>query len=385
VSYAALVMGGGLAGSMAALELARAGRSVVLVEKSKGPHDKVCGEFLSRESLHYLRRHNVDLLALGAVPIKAVRLITKSFAEQADLPFAAMSLTRRRLDEELLRLAIAAGVEVHRGAFVDGLDQEDGTWSAHLRDGRVFQASRAILATGKHDLRGRARPQGTHRGLVGFKMYYRLTADQAAELGYTVELILFPGGYAGLQPVEHGAANLCLLVHEDRLRQAGSNWTGLLQHLQEHSPHLAKRLQGATPLLDAPLAAASIPYGHMQRTAPDDLWRVGDQAAVIPSFCGDGMAIALHSGALAATHLLQGMSADAYQRRLHGQLATRLWAATRLSQMLVSWPQAAGIVRAFPALLAHIALMTRIPDKALTTAEPAEARLAIIPSGGRRD
>jgi flavin-dependent dehydrogenase len=368
VSYDALVVGGGLAGGIAALELARTGRRVVLVEKSKGPHDKVCGEFLSRESLHYLKRHNVDLPAMGAVPIESVRLITKTFAEQAKLPFAAMSLTRKRLDEELLRLAAAASVEIHRGSFVDELKQADGTWSAHLRDGRVLRASHALLATGKHDLRGRARPQGTHRGLVGFKMYYRLTANQASALGHAVELILFRGGYAGLQPVEHGAANLCLLVHEDRLRQAGSNWAGLLQHLQEHSPHLAKRLQGATPLLNAPLATASIPYGHLQRTAPDDLWRVGDQAAVIPSFCGDGMAIALHSGALAAAHLLQGRSADAYQRRLYGQLATRLWAATKLSQMLVSWPQAAGIVRVFPALLAHIALMTRIPDKALTTA-----------------
>ena len=363
----ALVIGGGLAGSMAALELARAGRHVVLVEKSKGPHDKVCGEFLSRESLHYLKRHKVDLLALGAVPIESVRLITKHFAGQAELPFAAMSLTRRKLDEELLRLAALTGVEVHRNACVNSLEREGSTWSAYLRDGRVLQARHALLATGKHDLRGWTRPQGTHRGLVGFKMYYRLTADQALELGHAVELILFPGGYAGLQPVEQGAANLCLLIHEDRLRQAGSNWAGLLAHLLEHSPGLAKRLRGATPLLGAPLAAASIPYGHMQRTASDDLWRVGDQAAVIPSFCGDGMAIALHSGALAAAHLLQGHTADAYQRRLHQQLSLRLWAATRLSQALVSRPQVAGLVRVFPALLAHIALVTRIPDSALLT------------------
>lgn len=360
-------MGGGLAGSMVALELARAGRRVVLLEKSKGPHDKVCGEFLSRESLHYLARHNVDLPALGAVPIRSLRLVTRHFSEETELPFAAMSLTRRRLDEELLRLASSTGVEVCRGAHVDRLEREGSAWCAHLRDGRPLRTTNAFLATGKHDLRGWGRPQGTHRGLVGFKMYYRLTAEQSAELGNAVELVLFPGGYAGLQPVENGAANLCLLVDERQLRQAGSHWTGLLHHLQGHSPHLAKRLAGAAPLLDAPLAASSLPYGHMQRNAPDGLWRIGDQAAVIPSFCGDGMSIALHSGALAAWHLLQGLSPDDYQRRLHHQLAARLWMATRLSQLLVAWPPAAHLARVFPALLSKIAWMTRVPDNALLT------------------
>ena len=363
----ALVLGGGLAGSMVGLELARAGRHVVLLEKSKGPHDKVCGEFLSRESLHYLARCEVDLPALGAVPIRSVRLVTRRFTEEAQLPFAALSVTRRKLDEELLRHACAAGVEVHRDAHVDRLEHETGAWSAHLRDGRMLRTKHTFLATGKHDLRGWARPEGTHRGLVGFKMYYRLATGQAAQLGHAVELILFPGGYAGLQPVEDGAANLCLLVTADQLRQAGSNWAGLLHHLVTHSPHLEKRLTGATPLLDAPLAASRIPYGHMRRRAEDDLWRVGDQAAVIPSFCGDGMSIALHSGALAASHLLQGLSPDSYQRRLHGQLARRLWAATRLSQMLVAFPHAAYIARVFPALLPAIALMTRIPSGALLT------------------
>lgn len=367
MSEDALVLGGGLAGSSVALELARAGRGVVLVEKSKVPHDKVCGEFLSRESLLYLKRHNVDLLALGAVPIHTVRLVAEQFMQQVALPFAALSLTRKTLDEEMLRLASSAGVQVHRGAHVEELRKQDGGWSAHLRDGTSLRGAAAFLATGKHELRGWVRPQGTHRGLVGFKMYYRLTAAQTAELGQAVELILFPGGYAGLQPVEQGRANLCLLIDQRRLRGAGSNWTGLLQYLLKHSSHLAKRLGGATPLLDAPLAASSIPYGHMQRTAPDGLWRVGDQAAVIPSFCGDGMAIALHSGALAASHLLAGQSPDAYQRRLHHQLAGRLWSATKLSQLMVAWPQAAHVVRAFPGLLSQIALMTRIPDKALLT------------------
>lgn len=363
----ALIMGGGLAGSMAALRLAGAGRRVVLAEKSRAAHHKVCGEFLSFESLHYFQQQRISVQALGGVAIRTVRLAARDFVAEAELPFAAYSLTRRCLDEELLRRAEQAGAEVLRGTAASQLERAPGRWLARLQDGTEIRAADALLATGKHDLRGWPRPAGTHRGLVAFKMYFQLSAQQQAALGNAVELILFPGGYAGLQPVENGAANLCLLIHEDRLRSLHPGWSAVLAFIVEHAPHLAERLHGATPSLDAPLAASQIPYGFVQRHAPDGLWRIGDQAAVIPSFCGDGMAIALHSAALASHCLLGGQSAAHYQRRLHGQLASRIWIAARLSQMLVSFPQAARVVRAAPALLPHIASGTRIPRGALLT------------------
>jgi len=49
-----VVIGGGLAGSAAAIVLGRAGSDVVLLERESQPQHKVCGEFLSREALKYL-------------------------------------------------------------------------------------------------------------------------------------------------------------------------------------------------------------------------------------------------------------------------------------------------------------------------------------------
>lgn len=61
----ALVIGGGPAGAAVAAHLARAGRAVTVVERKLGPHDKVCGEFVSGEAALYLRDMDIDLHRLA--------------------------------------------------------------------------------------------------------------------------------------------------------------------------------------------------------------------------------------------------------------------------------------------------------------------------------
>jgi flavin-dependent dehydrogenase len=360
-----VIAGGGLAGAAAAIRLARAGRGVVLVERSSGPHHKVCGEFLSAEALGYLGALGVDVAALGAVPITQVQLagVTRP------LPFPAMSLTRCRLDEELLRVAAAAGATVLRGHSVQGLERIDGGWRARLDDAAEVIAPAAMLATGKHDLRGRARPPGRQAGLVGMKMYLRLSPAQTDALAGRVELLLYRGGYAGLQPVEHGVANLCCLVDRAALRRLGGRWQPLLAAMQRQCPGLAERLAGATPLLERPLAVAPVPYGYVRRAsaAEPGLWALGDQAAVIPSFTGDGMSIALHSGWRAAAMYLEGATAEEFQRRLHAELGPQVALATAVSRGLVhpvTRPVLTAAVQALPCLLGLVARHTRIAHPA---------------------
>lgn len=360
-----VVLGGGLAGSSVALRLARAGRRVVLLEKSRGPHDKVCGEFLSTEALYYLRELGVTPEGRGAVKLTHVRLASGHSISEAPLPFPAMSLSRKCLDEAMLQSAASEGVEVRREAHAAGLRRSPEGWTIAMREEPSLTCLDVFLATGKHDLHGLPRPAGAHSGLVGMKMYFRLRPEQAAELASAVELLLFPGGYAGLQPVEGGCANLCPLVDAATLRRVGSTWPALLAHMRAHSPHLMRRLEGAVPLLDAPLAISPIPYGHVQRETEPGLWRLGDQAAVIPSFSGDGMSIALHSAAVAADRYLKGGQSTTFQREFASSMCFRLRLATVLSRMLVDHPWAAHLAHAFPASLPWMASMTRIPAAAL--------------------
>lgn len=323
----ALIIGGGPAGATAATLLARAGQAVTLIERAPGPIDKVCGDFLSGEAVSLARSLGVEPLSLGAEPVTHLRLISGTRIAETALPFPALSLSRRRFDEALLCNAETAGAQVLRGHAVTGIDPDSS--GVRIQGLGTVTADRVFLATGKHDLRGApriARSDPRQRPL-GLKMYFRLAPAQAAALSGHVELMLFPGSYAGLQQVEDGSAVLCLLAAPTRDLAGPTGWTHLLERLTAACPHLRQRLDGAHPLLDRPLAIAGVPYGYLHRdrgAEPKTLFRLGDQAAVIPSLTGDGVAIAMHSAALAAAASLRGEDAAQFAARLHRALALQM-------------------------------------------------------------
>lgn len=219
---APLIIGGGLAGAAAGIDLARSGQAPLLLERETGPHDKICGEFLSGEAVAALAGLGVDARRLGAVPITRVEINAGHRQAAAALPFPALSLSRRVLDEAMLERAAAAGVAVQRGVSVRGL--ADGVAQTTAGD---IAAPALLLATGKHDVRGLPRPDGPDE--IGLKMYFRDAALSRRLVG-TVAVTFFDGGYAGLQPVEGGRLNLCLLVNGAHYRELG-NWPALLARL----------------------------------------------------------------------------------------------------------------------------------------------------------
>ncbi len=342
-----LIAGGGLAGGAVACLLAQAGHDATVIERSTGPTHKICGEFLSHEVQHYLRRLGLDVAGLGGHAIGQVRLVIGGHAVTASLPFCGLGLTRRTLDEAVLARAAALGATVRRGETVTS------------PDGITF------LATGKHDLRGARRLTAPPEELVGLKMYYRLAPDQHHALEGCVEVILFEGGYAGLQRVENGHANLCLLVHRRHL----ADWNDPFSQLCREVPHLARRLAGGTALLERPLSIARVPYGFVHvAEAADKLYRLGDQACVIPSFSGDGMALALHSSALSVFHYLRGDLPHVYHtalaRDVSGPIRRAMW-LYRMGSLPIGPAVLRHATRLWPTLLRHVAALTRVPAEAL--------------------
>ncbi|WP_029032861.1 NAD(P)/FAD-dependent oxidoreductase [Salinarimonas rosea] len=364
-----LVVGGGLAGAACAIRLAEAGADVVLVEREAGAHDKVCGEFLSAEAAAMLEGLGLADVLAGSPAISRLALVHGARTAEAGLPFVARGLSRARLDEALLARAAAAGVDLRRGRAVRALARQGGRWSARLDGGDVATAARVVLATGKHDLRGHARPDPADPGLVGLKVRLALAPGAEARLEERIVLVLFDGGYAGLQRVEGGRANLCLVAPGGRLREAGG-LPGLIAGIAAGTPALEALVADARLLGERPRAVGRIPYGFVHRPSsadPQALLRVGDQAGVVPSFCGDGMAMALYGGLAAANALVAGEDEGRHHARLAAAIGPAIGRARGLERLAAGGLGRAALVagtRLAPAAAAGIAAATRVPETA---------------------
>lgn len=357
-----VIVGGGPAGATAAWHLARAGRAVRLLERDVAPRDRICGEFVSIEAQEALAQMGIDPLTFGAAAIDRLRLVSGARVAEARLPFRAFGLTRKRMDAAIIEKASAAGAIIDRGVTVRGVD--GGVVST---DAAEVVADQLILASGKHDIRNLKRvSRGTVSDLVGFKSYFRLTRVQTDALVGHIEVIMFAGGYAGLQLVEGGKANLCLLIEKQRFASL-RGWPELVGRLRQDCDHLDRRLGGAKELLDRPLTISGVPYGFRyqpQRSDPATLYRVGDQCAVIPSFSGDGMAIAMHSGRAAAQAIVAGVDARVYHAQRRADFARQIWTARtlyRLGRPSPLQPLIVEAARAWPGLATRLVDWTRIP------------------------
>ena len=304
---ALLIVGGGPGGAAAAITLARAGEKPLLIERSRETGDALCGGFLSWRTLETLAKLGVDADALNPAPTTRVRLFARGRTAQAPLPRPARSVSRRTLDTVLLAAAHAAGARIERGLAVRAIED-----TVRLDDGAELRPAALFLASGKHDVRGLARPAEARGSdpTLGLRVRIAAAPGLARLVGDAIELHLFDRGYVGIALQEDGSANVCMAVHRSRLNEAG-NPDELLAALGKESAALGERLayrSGSEPID----AIANVPYGWRVREGRAGLFRLGDQAGVIPSLAGEGMGIALASGVAAADAFVRG-GADAAQ------------------------------------------------------------------------
>lgn len=299
--YDALVIGGGLAGCSTALQLARQGHEVLLVEQSTYPRQKLCGEFLSPEAQSSFRRLRVldAVREAGASSIDRTRLTAPNgTSTEHALPDEALGLSRCQLDHLLFQHACAAGAEGRSGTRVtdvqgsldDGYTVKTGTETleARLVLGAYGRRARLDQTLGRPFLE-----QTTP--YVAFKAHY--AGPAASEVQSTIELHSAPGGYCGLSPVEDDRVNVCWIGRTDALQAAGSTPSAMLEENLRQNPVLDDRLRGLTRVSDQFEAVSQVPLMAKSRFA-DDVCMIGDAAGMIAPLCGDGMAMALQTADL---------------------------------------------------------------------------------------
>jgi flavin-dependent dehydrogenase len=374
--FDAIAVGGGLAGAAFALELARRGARVAVLERTGAPTLKVCGDFLSAEAQQLLAHLGLDVGGMGASHITTLRLVTGERAATAELPFAAAGFTRLALDEALLAKAAAAGAEVMRGEAVTALEPAGAV--VRIRTGaRVLTAKCAALATGKHNLRGWPRHKGA---MTAYKISLAPTPAAARALADIVQLVSYRGGYIGACNVEDGNATICWLMDPGAMRAVGGDWRVQLDHLARTSSAVGDLISGASFLSAAPAAVSGIPYGYKRRSAiAPNVYALGDQLCVIPSFTGDGTSLALSSGLAAAHAVLRGATAQDFQKAFLSRTRAQLRWASAVDATFKSAPARRLSVAAtavLPSLARLIASLTRVKGVAELTGAAAVAAKA---------
>jgi hypothetical protein len=267
------ILGGGPAGASAAISARLAGSDVRLIEKSKFPRHKVCGEFFSPEIEAELSRLGAwdAFLERGPARIRSMKLHFARRSRTSLLPESGWGLSRYAFDALLLDCAVASGARLSR--------ETPETHDFPADTPRVIAS-------------GRSEP-GAHRGgrLFGFKAHFTGPVDDA------VELFFFDECYVGVNVVEGGRTNVCGLGPEDYLRRFDFDFDGVARQ----SPALAARL---APLTRAMKWISTGPLRFGQKFDPGALgypasYPAGDALSFVDPFTGSGLLAAVKTGALA--------------------------------------------------------------------------------------
>lgn len=325
-----IVVGAGPAGTACAITAARAGGRVLLLDKDHFPRHKVCGEFVSAESLRLLSSLLGDDRFQSQPEIAASRIFLEGKTARLPVLPPARSIPRFNLDAALLHAAKRAGVQV-----------QEETTVREVQPGEVFTvmtamqkatAKMVVNATGRWSQltqleHGQSKKSGEK--WIGLKAHFSESAPPNS-----VDLYFFPGGYCGVQPVSKDAVNACAMVHANAATSLEEVFA-LHLDLWWRSRDWEQRFSTVT---------TSALHFREPHTQQNGMLLAGDAAAFIDPFAGDGISLALHSGALAAQSLqpyLQGkcILSDAcaeYRAAYFKYLAPALRNAARLRKVLAA-------------------------------------------------
>ena len=348
------IIGGGPAGSAAALEARRLGLSVAIWERDRFPRDKVCGEFISSEALPLLQTAIPQTVALGARIGCAEFVSDRGVSRTFRLPRPALGLSRRRLDAALWKAAEAAGVGTHEGESVRKVGKplpggkQASVWEIESSAGFVHRAQALIIACGRwwavEGLSSPARQAAsrTPGDWIGAKAHFAGIPSRGA-----VEMYFFHGGYCGLAPIEDGACNVCCLVHREGVRKCGANglvdFAAWLAHVSR-LPALEMRLRKARQV--SPVVTTAPVHLEQRQATQGGALMVGDAAGFLDPFTGEGISMALHGGRLAAQAIAMALAkgfdgkraAEMYGRSL-GRAVRRSYTIAALARGLMQGPE----------------------------------------------
>jgi geranylgeranyl reductase family protein len=352
-----VVVGGGPAGSAAAITLARAGRDVVVVDRARFPRDKCCGDGLTAGALRHLEALGLrpDTVAswqtVDDVWVRSPSGRAVCFAMPRGQGVFAAVAERADLDAALLDVARAAGAKVHDGHGLTGARAVDGHVELEVDGLGLVRAPYAVGADGMWSPLRKALG-ADEAGYLGewhaFRQYFSGVGPKAADLWVWFEADLLPG-YAWSFPLPDGRANVGFGIQRSSgipVRRMKELWPDLLGRAH------VRDVLGPDAMAEAPHRAWPIPARvDKARLHAGRALFVGDAAAATDPMTGEGIAQALVTGRLAANAIQHGgpshgdRVAAAYQRAVRQELVADHRMSALLGRALKHRKGARGAVR----------------------------------------
>ncbi|PYT02150.1 MAG: FAD-dependent oxidoreductase [Acidobacteria bacterium] len=398
-SYDALVIGGGPGGATAARLLAKAGWSVAVVEKAQFPRRKVCGEYLAPTNYPLFKELGIldDFLRSAGPEVRRIELVLKGSTITSPMPRPerahagwGRALRRDTLDALLLSSAARAGARVWQPWSVVGLKKSGGRFVSEVVSKKTDEAaeieSRVVVAA--HGSWGvghlptqLGRRPARSSDLFAFKAHF----DNAALPADVMNMLVFPGGYAGMVNTDGGLLSFSFCVRRDymeTLRRAshGARPGQVVQdHILKSCAALGGVMSGAR-LRDDWLSAGPIRPGIRKRFE-DGIFFIGNAAGEAHPTIADGISMAMQSAWLLSQHLGGTQPRDltdsdlrkvgrAYDRAWLKAFRFRIWAAEAFARLALA-PQTHALLlplaRAFPRFLTVGARMGGIVDEVVAS------------------
>lgn len=314
------VVGAGPAGTAAAITLARAGRSVALLDKAQVGRDKCCGDGLTTGALRRLQRLGLDPSTVPGWRVAEACFIRSANGKVTEFPlthrdggvYAAVA-PRAELDAALVRLAVGAGAKLKTGVNVTNLVEATTAGSKLTVVGEDGSEIRALVVIGADGMWSSVRrlcgadtnPAAEAGAYLGEwhagRQYFTNVETAANELWVWFDEDLLPG-YAWSFPEADGLVN----VGFGLARTAGTKALGKRMHRLWPEllsrPHI-RQVLGPNARPDGPFKAWPIP-ARVDKV-PLTAWKgrvlfVGDAARASDPLTGEGIGQALETGELAA-------------------------------------------------------------------------------------
>lgn len=331
-----IIVGGGLSGLIAANLLAHEAE-VTVIEKKKYPFHRVCGEYISNETVPFLKSVRLFPTEFNPPFINRFQL-TSVNGKSAQLPLdlGGFGISRYTFDDFLYRKALDKGIQFLLNTEADQISFDENHFEVRAGE-KILNADLVIGSFGKRSRLDvtMKRPFIQKRSpYAGVK--YHIRTDQPSDL---ISLHNFKDGYCGISQVEDQKFTLCYLTHRDNLKKYG-NIKSMEEAVLYRNPFLKSLFINSEFLYDRPEVINEISFATKQ-PVENHVLMAGDAAGMITPLCGNGMALAIHSAKLLSELVMKFFNQEisreqlesVYEQKWKGLFARRLWAGRQIQQL----------------------------------------------------